>query len=325
MRTHGTHSCYVHGPGPGSSPKGCRCAPCRKANADYQRQRGARAAPPYVNATRARTHIANLATQGVGLKTVARLSGVSHGALTKLVYGDTARGRGPSKQVRPATEKAILGVEAYQADGAHRTHTADDYRALLDTLTERGWTKTAIANEVGTTVANLTPRTEQQHVTAARMAATRALLDRTPITRRNRWGTDSAEPSWTPEQDRRDRARRATSVEERARYRATANGVDDLPVIDLADLAQPWRARAACRLLPDDQTFIFWPGKGDNRTLAAAKAVCLTCTVAQDCLDWALINDEHGVWGGTSSKQRRDIRNGRAPAIAPQPQPRAVS
>lgn len=324
MRAHGTHVCYVHGPGPGSSPEGCRCEPCRKANATYQRARAAQTAPPYVGAERSRRHIAHLRTQGVGLKTIARLSGVSNGALTKLVYGDPTTGRPPSKRVRPATEKAILGVTAARADGAHRTHTADTYRQLLTTLTERGWTKTAIANEVGTTVANLTPKPGQRHVTAAKMAATRALLDRTPVTRRDRHG-GQAEPSWTPEQDRRDRARRATNAEERARYRAAANGVNDLPVIDLADLAQPWRARAACRLLPDDQTFIFWPGKGDHRTFAAAKAVCLTCPVAQDCLDWALTNDEHGVWGGTSSKQRRAMRNGRAPAIAPQPRPRAAS
>lgn len=205
MRDHGTHACFVHGPNPGSVKGGCRCEPCRQANAAYERQRSRRTAPPYVAADRARQHLAALSDQGIGLKTVARLSGVSHGALSKLVYGDRTRGRGPSKRIRPATEKAILGVTGAQVDGRHHTHDADDYRDLLDLLAGRGWTTTAIAN---------------------------------------------------------------------------------------------------------DQTFIFWPGRGDSTTLAA-----------QDCLDWALTNGEHGVWGGTSDKQRKEMRNGRQPAVAPKPAP----
>lgn len=320
MRDHGTHACFVHGPNPGSVKGGCRCEPCRQANADYERQRTRRTAPPYVAAHRARQHIADLQAQGVGLKTVARLSGVSHGALSKLIYGDRTRGRGPSKRIRPATEKAILGVTAAQADGRHNTHTADDYRTLLDTLTGRGWTTTAIAKAIGVTHSNLRPRPGQAKVTAAKMTATRALLDLTPVTRRSRWG-GQAEPSWTPEQDRRDKARRATNAAERAAYRAAEKPeVDDLPNIDLAALnAQEWRTRAACRLLPDDQTFIFWPGLGDHVTLEAARTVCRSCPVAQDCLDWALANGEHGVWGGTSDKQRKEMRNGRTPAVAPKP------
>lgn len=310
MRDHGTHACFVHGPNPGSVKGGCRCEPCRQANAAYERQRSRRTAPPYVAADRARQHLAALSDQGIGLKTVARLSGVSHGALSKLVYGDRTRGRGPSKRIRPATEKAILGVTAAQADGRHHTHTADDYRALLDLLVGRGWTTTAIANEIGVAHSNVRPRPGQAKVTAAKMTATRQLLDRTPITRRSRWG-GQAEPAWTPEEHRRDTARKATNA------RAT---VDDLPNIDLSALAaQEWRQRAACRLLPDDQTFIFWPGRGDSTTLEAARTVCLSCPVAQDCLDWALTNGEHGVWGGTSDKQRKEMRNGRRPAVAPRP------
>lgn len=323
MREHGTRACYVHGPNPGSVKGGCRCDLCRAAAAQAERDRKRRTAPAYVAATRARQHIADLAAQGVGLKTVARLSGVSHGALTKLIYGDRARGAAPSKRIRPATEKAILGVTAAQADGAQRTHTADTYTALLDLLTGRGWTATAIANEIGVSPSNLRPRPGQEHVTATRMAATRKLLDRTPVTRRDRYG-NQAEPAWTPDADRRDRARKATNAQERAERRA-ANRDDDLPTIDLVALAaQEWRTRAACRLLPDDQTFIFWPGLGDTTTLAAARTVCLSCPVAQDCLDQALTNGEQGIWGGTSDKQRREMRNGRRPPIAPKPAPAAT-
>lgn len=54
-------------------------------------------------------------------------------------------------------------------------------------------------------------------------------------------------------------------------------------------------------------------------TTQAAKGVCLTCPVAQDCLEWALANNEAGIWGGTSEKQRRDMTAGRVPKVAPKP------
>lgn len=46
------------------------------------------------------------------------------------------------------------------------------------------------------------------------------------------------------------------------------------------------------------------------RTLheAAAKAVCAPCVVRNQCLTAALVGDEVGVWGGTSTQQRRKIK-----------------
>jgi hypothetical protein len=39
-----------------------------------------------------------------------------------------------------------------------------------------------------------------------------------------------------------------------------------------------------------------------------AKEVCDGCPVRPECLEWALENDEEGVWGGTSSYQRQQLR-----------------
>jgi hypothetical protein len=41
----------------------------------------------------------------------------------------------------------------------------------------------------------------------------------------------------------------------------------------------------------------------------AAKAVCATCPVSAECLQWALATgQDSGVWGGTSEEERRAMR-----------------
>jgi len=68
-----------------------------------------------------------------------------------------------------------------------------------------------------------------------------------------------------------------------------------------------WMERAACRGLPTD---LFFPERGaDTR---AAKAVCAACPVSDDCYEYAFASHErHGIWGGTSERERRRIRRQR--------------
>ena len=50
----------------------------------------------------------------------------------------------------------------------------------------------------------------------------------------------------------------------------------------------------------------FQDSRGDSTTSNVAKAICQTCPHIQPCLDYALDNDEqHGIWGGMSIRQRR--------------------
>ena len=44
------------------------------------------------------------------------------------------------------------------------------------------------------------------------------------------------------------------------------------------------------------------------RAIAEAKRVCQRCDVRLDCLDYAMANDELGVWGGMSERDRRRMR-----------------
>jgi WhiB family redox-sensing transcriptional regulator len=68
-----------------------------------------------------------------------------------------------------------------------------------------------------------------------------------------------------------------------------------------------WMERAACRGLSTD---LFFPERGADAS--AAKAVCAACPVRDDCYEYAFESGErHGIWGGTSERERRRIRRQR--------------
>jgi WhiB family redox-sensing transcriptional regulator len=69
----------------------------------------------------------------------------------------------------------------------------------------------------------------------------------------------------------------------------------------LMDLS--WRLRGACRGLDPE---IFFPVSEEDAT--EPKAICGTCTVQQQCLEFALASREsEGIWGGATEKERRRI------------------
>ena len=50
---------------------------------------------------------------------------------------------------------------------------------------------------------------------------------------------------------------------------------------------------------------IFFPSPGDTESLKAAKELCSRCPVMQECLEYALNNNErYGIWGGKSTRER---------------------
>lgn len=51
---------------------------------------------------------------------------------------------------------------------------------------------------------------------------------------------------------------------------------------------------------------LFFPSDGVG--VEVAKKVCVGCPVREQCLEYALVNRiDHGVWGGTSERERRRI------------------
>ena len=75
----------------------------------------------------------------------------------------------------------------------------------------------------------------------------------------------------------------------------------------LAD--QIWQVRAACR---GPQSIVFFPPphfeRKDERLEreVRAKAICTSCGVRQDCLNYSLrIREQHGIWGGLNENERK--------------------
>lgn len=71
-------------------------------------------------------------------------------------------------------------------------------------------------------------------------------------------------------------------------------------------VTQDWQGEASCR---DEDPELFFPlgeeGPFNQRQIAQAKAVCHGCTVAADCLDWALRGKiPEGIFGGMTGSER---------------------
>jgi hypothetical protein len=84
-----------------------------------------------------------------------------------------------------------------------------------------------------------------------------------------------------------------------------SRGFDEL----LAVLGWPrpaFHADAACREHPEVD---FFPDVGATAT--DAKRICAGCLVRAECLEYALAGCERGIWGGTSSRDRRRLRAAR--------------
>ena len=65
-----------------------------------------------------------------------------------------------------------------------------------------------------------------------------------------------------------------------------------------------WHDRALCAQTDPEA---FYPEKGGSTR--EAKKVCLACEVRDQCLQYALDNDERfGIWGGLSERERRKIK-----------------
>jgi WhiB family redox-sensing transcriptional regulator len=66
-----------------------------------------------------------------------------------------------------------------------------------------------------------------------------------------------------------------------------------------------WQSRARCRGMSPE---LFYPERGQNSDVAAAKAVCRECPVLEDCRAWGIAHEKNGIWGGLTERERRKAR-----------------
>lgn len=68
--------------------------------------------------------------------------------------------------------------------------------------------------------------------------------------------------------------------------------------------AMAWRDRGACRGVDPR---LFFPTE-NTVAINEAKKYCKSCEVKRECLEYSLLNGEYGIWGGTTERQRRNMR-----------------
>lgn len=69
-----------------------------------------------------------------------------------------------------------------------------------------------------------------------------------------------------------------------------------------------WSDRAACLTAEPEVFFPIGAGEPALRETAAAKAVCASCVVIEECRAYALTSRQpHGVWGGLDEEERRAL------------------
>lgn len=75
------------------------------------------------------------------------------------------------------------------------------------------------------------------------------------------------------------------------------------------DADETWRAKSLCNQANSET---FFPDVRAKTQAKAAKVICGRCTVAPQCLEFALATGERfGVWGGTTPVERQEIRRRR--------------
>lgn len=185
-RPHGTRVKYVI--------ERCRCEPCRSANREASRARvNAMRRPdeawvPYIPAGPARRHLETLMAQGMGPKSIAKVSGVPHGAISKIIYGDYKTGR-KSKRIRPATARKLLAVSVTDARGGQKVDAAPTWQ-LLDELIAKGWPKAHLAELIvgPDAVALQISRRKVRASTARKVEQVYAAVKDAPVpSKRSRW------------------------------------------------------------------------------------------------------------------------------------------
>lgn len=83
------------------------------------------------------------------------------------------------------------------------------------------------------------------------------------------------------------------------------------------DTLDLWISQARCQ---EEDTELFFILRGDpnqKQKRIAAYAICQYCPVKLECLDYAIINHEVGIWGGTTDAERRFLRRSWIPQSEP--------
>jgi WhiB family redox-sensing transcriptional regulator len=77
--------------------------------------------------------------------------------------------------------------------------------------------------------------------------------------------------------------------------------------LTLAVIDQSWRDLARCKGTDTERWVEHWADRGE---LARLRGYCAACPVRAECLDFALFTPcDHGIYGGTTPDERKQLRH----------------
>ena len=77
-----------------------------------------------------------------------------------------------------------------------------------------------------------------------------------------------------------------------------------IPYQDVVALRE-WSAFARCKGLPPEW---FYDDSYKNGNNPKAMQICMECPVKNECAEWGMKYEDHGVWGGMTAAQRKTRR-----------------
>jgi WhiB family transcriptional regulator, redox-sensing transcriptional regulator len=75
---------------------------------------------------------------------------------------------------------------------------------------------------------------------------------------------------------------------------------------EYASSSKAWQRQAACRTPAAVQADAFFPL---GRPRVDVKKLCSSCPVRAECLAFALEQEQEGIWGGTTTRERKEMRH----------------
>jgi hypothetical protein len=130
---------YAHGTRQ-NYQSGCKCTPCRVANASYAAHRAQTDTAGWVNPDDARAYLLTLQDKGVGYRQAAELSGVSASTIKAIRAGARTR-------ILQSHHVAILSIPPYPAMG--QRVSSKRAKHLLHSLQGEGFTLRDVAAKLG--------------------------------------------------------------------------------------------------------------------------------------------------------------------------------
>ena len=157
---------------------GCRGPSCTAAAREYGNERRKRQAygrwQPWVDAEPVRTHVQQLRRNGMGVRRIVALSGVSYTVVQRLLW--SVQGAEPTSKMRPANAAALMSVGVDLAPSS--LVPSAGARRRVEALMTLGWSQQAIAQLLGWQPNRVSSLRGKARVEVASAAAVAGLYDR---------------------------------------------------------------------------------------------------------------------------------------------------